>query len=271
MAKLFGNFDRVIGYKPDDIDIEFYETHKEILSQKRGGGYWLWKPYFVYKTLKNMNNGDYLFYCDSASFMHTKIDLLIKELNENKQDIMGFELPLVESQWTKKELMIAMECNQEKYTNSNQIMASFYLIKKSDFSVTFYKELLDYSCNKSNITDQFDKNIIQNIDFIDHRHDQSIFSLLYKKHNLKPFKDPSQFGKHPYDYSGVDKRTMKVDLVAGKLYFLENGRKFRYFDYAEKYSPLLFHYRRSNPLILYVKYRIKEALHSLGLHQNDAI
>lgn len=271
MAKLFGNFDRVIGYRPDDIDIEFYETHKEILSQKRGGGYWLWKPYFVYKTLKNMNNGDYLFYCDSASFMHNKIDLLIKELNENKQDIMGFELPLVESQWTKKELMIAMECNQEKYINSNHIMASYYLIKKSDFSVMFYKELLDYSCNKSNITDQFDKNIIQNIDFIDHRHDQSIFSLLYKKHNLKPFKDPSQFGKHPYDYSGADKRTMKVDLVAGKLYKLGSGRKFRYFEYTERYSPLLFHYRRSNPLTLYVKYRIKEVLHSLGLRQNDAI
>ena len=184
MAKLFGNFDQVIGYQPDDISTGFYELHKDILSQKKGAGYWLWKPYFVYKTLKKLDDGDFLFYGDTASFMHRNVDALVVDLMKNNQDIMGFELPLIESQWTKKELFIAMNCNEEKYKITNHMMASFYLIRKTDFSMKFFKELLDYSCNERNITDDFDENVIQDKDFMDHRQDQSIFSLLYKKYNL---------------------------------------------------------------------------------------
>ena len=29
--------------------------HK-VFNEKRGGGYWLWKPYIIHKTLNNMNN-----------------------------------------------------------------------------------------------------------------------------------------------------------------------------------------------------------------------
>lgn len=49
-----GNFDKIILYLPTDIDKKFYEKNKNILSQKRSGGYWLWKPYFIVKTLEKM-------------------------------------------------------------------------------------------------------------------------------------------------------------------------------------------------------------------------
>jgi len=39
--------DEYYNYGPNDIDNEFKKKNIEILSQKRGNGYWLWKPYFI--------------------------------------------------------------------------------------------------------------------------------------------------------------------------------------------------------------------------------
>jgi len=263
MAKLIGNFDNVIAYKPEDIDKEFYENNKTILSQKKGGGFWLWKPYFIYKTLEKLGDEDYLFYADAGSFFLKNVDILIAELEQSNQDIMAFELPLIESQWTKKELFISMECKENIFSQSNQLMASFFLIKKSASSMNFFQQYLNYSCNENNITDTFDSNIKQCSDFIDHRQDQSIVSLLYKKYNLKPFKDPSQRGSHPLTYGGsLEKDTINKN----QLNRLKNDRLFRYYDYDETYSNVLYHYRRGIPQLNYIKYLIKILLNKFGLY-----
>jgi len=46
-----GLFDKVYQFRYDDIDLEFKNTNKFILSQNRGAGYWLWKYYFAVKLL----------------------------------------------------------------------------------------------------------------------------------------------------------------------------------------------------------------------------
>lgn len=62
-----GKVDKYYSYKPEDIDINFKNKNKDILSRKRGNGYWLWKPYFILKTLKEkLNKGDFLIYTDAG-------------------------------------------------------------------------------------------------------------------------------------------------------------------------------------------------------------
>src|ERR1700677_273100 len=42
-------------YKPYNvrhIDPEYYRAHSKIFMQRRGVGYWLWKPYLILKTLE---------------------------------------------------------------------------------------------------------------------------------------------------------------------------------------------------------------------------
>lgn len=262
-AKKVGNFDKIIGYSQLDIDETFYHLNKHILEQKRGGGYWLWKPYFIYKTLQEMNDNDYLFYSDSGAFFLKSVDLLINELEKYNQDIMGFELPLVEKQWTKQELFNNLNCDNDNTKESNQIMASFQLIRKTTFSLNFYKQYLEYSCNEINITDKYDAEITQDVSYIDHRHDQSIFSLLYKKYNLKVFKDPSQLGKYPRGYSG----STEDDFVPNKLYILANGRYFKLKLYDEKYDSVLYHNRKLNPILGYMRYKLREILYHLGMYK----
>ncbi len=191
-AAEYGEFDEIIGYAKSDIDADFYQQNKAILAQKRGSGYWLWKPYFICKTLEKMAAGDYLFYSDSGAFFIDSVDKLITQLEEIGQDIVAYQQPYLESDWTKQELFINMDCNTDEYKNSLHIQAGFQLIKKTDFSVKFYQQLLKFSANEINITDKFDTNIKQADNFIRHRHDQSVFSLQYKKHKLKALICPSK-------------------------------------------------------------------------------
>jgi hypothetical protein len=260
MAKLRGGFDNIMGYSREDIDQEFYEQNGHILDQPRGGGYWLWKPYLINKKLSEVNDGDYLFYSDSGAFFLKNVDMLIEELEKYDQDIMGFELPLIESQWTKKELFINMDCTDEMYSETNQVSASYILIRKTKFSVDFFDQYLKYGCDEINITDSYN-NIAQDQSFIEHRHDQSIFSLLYKRNSLRAFKDPSQLGKYPGRYGG----SLKNDFEINKLYTLNNGRFFRQLSYKENYSMILFHNRRDRPLAGYLKFYIKMFLCNFGL------
>ncbi len=62
-----GKVDYFYAYGPKDIDIEFKLSNNDILSRNRGNGYWLWKPYFILKTLKEkLREGDYLIYTDAT-------------------------------------------------------------------------------------------------------------------------------------------------------------------------------------------------------------
>jgi hypothetical protein len=93
-------FDKVYSYGPDNIDEDFYNKNKTILSQKRGNGLWLWKPYFIYKTLLECRDGDIIFYCDSGSFFIRKIQYLLNSLGKD-QRIWVSDIPLLESCFTK--------------------------------------------------------------------------------------------------------------------------------------------------------------------------
>lgn len=74
-----GKVDKVISYSPKDIDMEFRKKNASILSQDRGNGFWLWKPYIIKKTLDSLHENDYLIYLDSGAFYMNNVQYLIKK------------------------------------------------------------------------------------------------------------------------------------------------------------------------------------------------
>jgi hypothetical protein len=48
---------------------------------------------------------------------------------------------------------------------------------------------------------------------VSHRHDQSIISLISKKHNIKRFRDPSQFGLINHYEQEVENRSTYPQIV----------------------------------------------------------
>ena len=83
-----GGFDQVVSFSPSDIDPSFYSANRKILGQKRGNGYWLWKPYFIKRMLDNVKMGDYIFYSDSGAYFLQSIDPLIEISAGSRQDLI---------------------------------------------------------------------------------------------------------------------------------------------------------------------------------------
>ncbi|ETO03755.1 hypothetical protein RFI_33647 [Reticulomyxa filosa] len=58
-----GGFDVCIPYNMSFMSTDFVVAHQDILQNRRGAGYWLWKPYIIFHTLLNdklMQDGDIL-------------------------------------------------------------------------------------------------------------------------------------------------------------------------------------------------------------------
>lgn len=89
-----------------------------------------------------------------------------------------------------------MNLDQPIYYNTSANLASFFIVKKSFSSMSFVSEWLTYSQDSRAITDDSNRLGLDNhAGFIEHRHDQSILSLLAKKWKIKTYPDPSQWGE----------------------------------------------------------------------------
>ena len=226
-SKWFGGFDKVLAFSPADIDEEFRKKNSVIFEQQRGGGYWIWKPHIIYQTLQKINDGDYLFYCDAGSVLLKNVNLFIKILKRDKQDIMAFEIYGHEEQaWTKRDIFEYYGNNSEECRVSNQIMGTFIFMRKTEEVVSLIKEWLDAACTDSLITDAENESGLPNYDsFVENRHDQSLLSVLLKTRGIKPYRDPSQFGvyqKYKYrakcmntdkDYETYERSTYKMPIL----------------------------------------------------------
>lgn len=249
-----GKADKVIEYSLVDIDEDFRRQNKKILSYERGAGLWIWKPYFILKALEQLEENDYLFYVDSGSFFVNKISILVAVMEEYKQDIMGFELPLLERQFTKNETFFLMDYED---SGLNQILGGFILLKKTQYSVDFIKKWLECMCDERIVSPKyFCNNIKENDDFIAHREDQSVFSILYHKYKLIPFRDPSQYGIWPWEYMWTPVSTLPV---------------WKYRPNQETYSsysyPSIIALTRSMPYShFFIRYIIKKVLYKISLY-----
>lgn len=196
-----GKVDKVIEYSPKDIDEDFRKKNKNVFQCERGDGYWIWKPYIILKTLKQADEGDYIFYADSGSYYINRVQELINTMEKEQVSIMSFELPFLEKEYTKREVLEAFNMwKNTKIMNSPQRLATFILIKCNSESKMFFEEFLCYACKNNLITDYLRTDISQDKAFIENRHDQSIFSLLCKKWKLPVFRDPSEYGLKPELY-----------------------------------------------------------------------
>ena len=189
-------FDKIYGFNQSSLigNNSFWEKHGEFIkNNKRGYGYWLWKPFIIQKMLSQMNEGDYLVYADAGCTVNYHgvprfreyIDLL--DTNEEKYGVLSFQMTsLPEYKYTKRAVFDALDAD-EIMRNSDQCMATVLLIKKNEHSQSFVDRWYELASTYSLLDDS--KSPDEHPGFIDHRHDQSIYSCLCKKMGSVMIKD----------------------------------------------------------------------------------
>jgi len=187
-AQNIGLFDTTRAFTDQDLktDADFWPRHSEFMeTHPRGYGYWLWKPYIIKKTMENLQDGDILVYLDCGCEIGPhKRDTLKMYLEEGaKQDLILRSLHGDEHTHTKMDLFIKMGMLDDKYVYDYQYQGGAVIIYVCDKTRAFYNEMYDICCEYPNIDDS--PSIHPNLGcFVEHRHDQSVFSLLTKKYQF---------------------------------------------------------------------------------------
>lgn len=180
----------------------FYNQHQTILDQPRGMGYWLWKPYILLEALNGLSDGDIVIYSDSGIEIIASLDPLLRICREEQPILLFGNGNFINAAWTKRDCFILMDCDQESFWQGPQCDAAFLLMRKSPFTLKFLKEWLQFAGDERIITDKPNTAGKRDLpDFVEHRHDQSILSLLAQKYQLPLFRTPTQFGNHYKTYS----------------------------------------------------------------------
>lgn len=191
-------FDSIKIYSPWDLSKEFREKYKNILNQKRGAGYWIWKLDIIKNRLRDISDNDFLIYLDAGCSINAKgkerfyeyIDLL----KNSDEGIISFEMQHLEKIWTTKQIFHYFNLEPEtEIGNKGQYIGGILIMKKNKkllYLFNQYEKLLER--NKQLITDFYNKKN-QNKYFKDNRHDQSILSLLRKINDSIIIQDETWF------------------------------------------------------------------------------
>ncbi len=212
ISGISAGFDSVIQYREKDIDNEFAKKNHKILDQIRGAGYWLWKPYFIYETLKKTNNGDIIFYSDSGAKFIKLIEPILKKIEVANNGVAVFEMSghHKENEYCRKQVAQEVVGCDENIISSDQNMASFVGVRNCPEAVDIIYQWLSL-CQKEHLIIDLPPQEDEFPMFKEHRHDQTLLSLLSKKLNLDTITDPSQWGL-------IQKQTTQED------YFIDHHR-----------------------------------------------
>jgi hypothetical protein len=193
-----GFFDYVKLYTDADIDSTFYNQIYDPIKSERGGGYWVWKPYIIKKALEGLEHEDILFYCDAGCHNNTagskRFNEYITMLSNPNTFTLDFQLRYSEYQYTKQEAFDWFASGAE-IINTKQLHATVIILKKCQHSCFLINSWYDAACsNPFLFTDEKIKT--QHPLFIDHRHDQSIYSIIRKTYGANIIADDTDY----YDF-----------------------------------------------------------------------
>lgn len=170
--------DNIKIYTPELLGGDFLAKNKNILAQARGAGYWLWKPYVILETLKQAPENELIIYVDSGLTIKKPLDSLINKLGT--ADLMLFNNSHTNLPYTKNDLFIKMSMDNSYARNHLQYDGSVIIIRNTAKAKKFVENWLKWCEDEHALTDTPSKSA-ENTKFIDHRHDQSILSLLLLK------------------------------------------------------------------------------------------
>src|SRR2546429_4391927 len=199
-------FDQLKVFDEHMLDEDFKSRHRAHLKRGvRGFGFWCWKPQVILQALAEMEFGDALLYCDIGFHLNRngllRLGQYFDELAHDPIGVIGFQIgpppeelhydgrPLPSwpnSNWTKGDLLDYLRVRDANRILSREcIVAGAILIPKTDLAVHLiecWKGVFEHQFTLIDDSPSESPNVPS---FIEHRHDQAIWSLLAKQHQIR--------------------------------------------------------------------------------------
>lgn len=188
-AEDFDLFDAIHLYNEYDLPTFFREDFNEQLrADVRGFGYWVWKPRVILEILAKMDDGDVLLYVDMGCHLNSRgKEKLLEYWQEVKQNESGFLVSQLEAirkecYWTKGDLLDYFKVRGTDTAFSPQYQVGVIFVRKETGTVGLIQRWLKLYYECFHLLDDSPSRSPDEAGFVEHRNDQSVLSLLLKRH-----------------------------------------------------------------------------------------
>ncbi len=195
-AMASGFFDVVAVKRPSDLSKAFWQRHGKFVEENRPGyGYWLWKPWLILEQLSRCATDEVLVYADAGCTVNAagrpRFDEYCRLVHEAPSGVLAFQLPFEEKRFTKGDAFQALDAWH--LADTPHVMATVIILRRCEASLRLAREWLRLAETHTLISDT--PSVSPNDPaFIEHRHDQSLFSLLAKLHGVTLIDDETFCG-----------------------------------------------------------------------------
>jgi hypothetical protein len=200
-ATELGFYSAIIGASEAQLDLDFRRRYRTILRPEcKGFGYYIWKPRIVKQVLASLNDGDILHWLDAGSHLNQRglwrLKDYVRLAEEAEVGFLGFEnkppvnplhydgRPLpdnAEYRLTKGDLLDWFGVrDRPEISRTQQIGATTFIIRKCEQSVAFINAWNDVFDGRLHLIDDSPSRAPNELEFFEHRRDQSILSILAK-------------------------------------------------------------------------------------------
>ena len=155
----------------------------------------------------HLEEGDVVLYTDAGLEVIGDLSSLFSVVNRNINDggKVIFRLPPhgvkahKAKTWTKKDCFVLMGCDEERYREVDMSNGAISLWMNTPENVKFLKEWSKWMRDPRVVTDEPNMFGPNDPSFKDHRHDQSVLTMLVERNGYELFRDPTQFGEIDLD------------------------------------------------------------------------
>jgi hypothetical protein len=192
-----GFFDVVSAYTLEALAPEFLEAHRPLLApppgapRVRGCGYWLWKPQVVLQELQRMRDGDVLVYADAGASLHRENCAAfwgyVSLAAAHPQQVVSFEMARArapsDASWCKADAALALGLAPNgTEMAAPQLHSTYFYMARSAANVALVTAWRDAAASQGyHLLDDSASAAPNAPSFLEHRHDQALFSLLRKR------------------------------------------------------------------------------------------
>jgi hypothetical protein len=194
-------FDTIHILTENDLDDDFRRRHFDLLRPTvRGFGFWVWKPQVILQTLAVVPRGDVVLYVDAGCHLnHGGLDRLneyYQAAQKSPEGLVAFQarkpdpqfphdgrrLPeFLDAHWTKGDAIVQLGVrNRPDILETPMVMAGVLLVRRGSPGEELVREWHSTMVANTQLIDDTPSASPNLAGFRDHRHDQSIFSLLHK-------------------------------------------------------------------------------------------
>ena len=197
-AKVSGWFDVSVAYT--DLDLprlfpQFASRHGSVLNRRvRGYGYWIWKPYLIGEMLKTLGNRySGVVYMDAGCQLNPSGELASEKMAayfDMAQAEGAFAMHLPghrEDRWSRRATMDYLNLDKSLRESTQIQSTTVFVTGRSDALVQQWFD----ACIADDYTHVMDgpQTELNAPGFVAHRHDQSVFSGIAKRHGIATIPD----------------------------------------------------------------------------------